>query len=114
MRGCMRRGRTEELLCGNKQMGDGLFYLRKLLLGLHWSGVSDGFSVLGAGCGEQRAHVHSWAHGAMTPETSGQTTTPLSCLPRACGAGMRRQQSEGPDWEREGTTLYPGQCWRPR
>ncbi|KAH8639828.1 hypothetical protein IG631_07598 [Alternaria alternata] len=38
-------------------------------------------------------------------------------LPGWCGAGVRRQQqSEGPDWKREGTTtLYPGQqCWRPR
>jgi hypothetical protein len=35
MRGCMRHGRTKELLCGNEQMSDRLFYLRKLLLGLH-------------------------------------------------------------------------------
>lgn len=42
-------------------------------------GVSDGCLVLGAGCGErERAHVHSWAHGARTPETSGQKTTPQS------------------------------------
>lgn len=36
MRGCMRRGRTEELLGGHKQVCDGLLYLRELLLGLHW------------------------------------------------------------------------------
>jgi hypothetical protein len=34
--GLHARRRTEELLCRDEQVGDGLFYLRKLLLGLHF------------------------------------------------------------------------------
>lgn len=30
-----RGGQTEQLLGGDEQVGDGLFYLRELLLGLH-------------------------------------------------------------------------------
>ena len=58
MRGCMRRGRTEELLCGDEQMCDGLFYLRELLLGLHF--ICGQWLVFGVGRGERergRAHV---------------------------------------------------------
>jgi hypothetical protein len=39
------------------------------------------------------AHVHSWAHGVMTPETSGQRTTLLSyCrvgVAQVCGVNSR-------------------------
>jgi hypothetical protein len=34
-RGCVRGGRTEELLCRDEQVGNRLFDLRELLLGLH-------------------------------------------------------------------------------
>lgn len=38
-------------------------------------------------------HVHSWAHGVKTPETSGQKTTPLSCcrvgVAQVCGVNSR-------------------------
>jgi hypothetical protein len=37
----MRGRRTEKLLGGDEQVGDGLFYLRELLLGLHSRHVSD-------------------------------------------------------------------------
>ena len=98
MRGCMRRGRTEELLCGDEQMCDGLFYLRELLLGLHF--ICGQWLLLGVGRGERESegepmllHVHSWAHGVKTPETSGQKTTPLSCcrvgVAQVCGVNSR-------------------------
>lgn len=51
MRGCMRRGRTEELLCGDEQMCDGLFYLRELLLGLHF--ICGQWLLFGVGRGER-------------------------------------------------------------
>jgi hypothetical protein len=40
----MRGGRTKELLCGDEQVCDGLFYLGQLLLGLHFAMVSGGCS----------------------------------------------------------------------
>jgi hypothetical protein len=52
MRGCMRHGRTKELLCGNEQMSDRLFYLRKLLLGLHL--MRGQRRLLGVGRGTRR------------------------------------------------------------
>ena len=51
MRGCMRRGRTEELLCSNEQVCDGLFYLRELLLGLHF--ICGQWLLFGVGRGER-------------------------------------------------------------